>query len=621
MKGQQLFHSFLPGVTVAVLTTQTGWADIVKVNQVKQPVSSNVSNIAKGRILLAENFKPQLSNSVGNKFPALFTPAGITTVNPTPIGSNTPQAIVNGKTGIPPTGQIPGNQATTIDFTPGVPPGGRSRNGDAAKLLQQVEFCPQDGSKPVGSKSCSQQNANRDRVAQGRTSNRTASAPSYLNPSSNPLQFPTKPEEVRLQGNQPITLGQALELARRNNRELQTALLTLERSQQAVREAQAALLPDATLTTNLARSGQNGLFGEPRPQTPQLQQLGIDTNQNGDTTNFSATAQLTYDLYTSGSRQSAIRAAEEQQRSDELDVERLSEEIRLNVSTEYFDLQQADEQVRINQAAVRNAQASLRDALAQERAGVGTRFDVLRAQVNLANAEQDLTNSISQQRIARRRLAVRLSLSQAVDISAADPVQLAGLWNQTLENSIVLAYQNRPELQQQLAQRNASEQRRRQALATLGPQVSLVGSYGLQDEFSDAENTRDNYSLGVRASLNLFDGGAARARAAQQRANIRIAETQFAEQRNQIRFQVEQAYSNLQANLDNVQTSSAALNQAREALRLARLRFQAGVGTQTDVIAAENDLTRAEGNRVTAILDYNRSLVQLQRSVTTRASR
>lgn len=77
----------------------------------------------------------------------------------------------------------------------------------------------------------------------------------------------------------------------------------------------------------------------------------------------------------------------------------------------------------------------------------------------------------------------------------------------------------------------------------------------------------------------------------------------------------------LQSNLDNVQTSSVALNQAREALNLARLRFQAGVGTQTEVINAENDLTTAEGNRVTAILNYNIALANLQRSVTYRASR
>jgi OMF family outer membrane factor len=304
-----------------------------------------------------------------------------------------------------------------------------------------------------------------------------------------------------------------------------------------------------------------------------------------------------------------------------LAVESRSEEIRLNVSTEYYDLQQADEQVRIAQSAVKNAAASLRDAEALERAGVGTRFDVLRSQVNLANATQDLTNAISQQQVARRRLATRLSVPQSVNITTADPVKLAGLWNQSLEQSIVLAFQNRPELQQQLAQRNISEQRRREALAALGPQVSLIASYSLLDQFNDSVSIADGYSVGVRATLNLFDGGAAKARAAQQKANIAIAETNFAEQRNQIRFQVEQAFSSQQSNLENVNTASTALEQAREALRLARLRFQAGVGTQTDVINSENDLTRAEGNRIRAILDYNRALANLQRAVTIRAFR
>nr|WP_083866311.1 TolC family protein [Calothrix sp. PCC 6303] len=56
-------------------------------------------------------------------------------------------------------------------------------------------------------------------------------------------------------------------------------------------------------------------------------------------------------------------------------------------------------------------------------------------------------------------------------------------------------------------------------------------------------------------------------------------------------------------------------NEAKEALTLARLRFNAGVGTQTDVIASETELTRSEGNRIRAILDYNRALGGLQRAV------
>ncbi|WP_066377401.1 MULTISPECIES: TolC family protein [unclassified Anabaena] len=435
--------------------------------------------------------------------------------------------------------------------------------------------------------------------------------PENLISNPNPLQFPTKPEEVTIQANQPISLAQALELAKRNNRDLQVALLQLERSQAALREAQAALYPNLSVNADISRS-------QSAEAQRQLEQAGSQQTDQASTV-FNGQAQLSYDLYTSGRRQASIKEAEEQVRFNELTVERQAEEIRRNVATEYYNLQEADERVRIAQSAVENAQASLRDAEALERAGVGTRFDVLRSQVNLANAQQELTNVVSRQQIARRTLATRLSLPQGVNISAADPVQLAGLWNQSLEQSLILAYQNRPELQQQLAQRNISEQQRRQALANLGPQVSLIANYNLLDQFDDQISVTDGYSVGVRASLNLFDGGAARARAAQARKNIAIAETQFAEQRNQIRFQVEQAFFTQQANLENVQTANTALEQARESLRLARLRFQAGVGTQTDVINAENELTRAEGNRISAILDYNRALTDLQRAVSSRA--
>jgi outer membrane protein TolC len=308
-----------------------------------------------------------------------------------------------------------------------------------------------------------------------------------------------------------------------------------------------------------------------------------------------------------------------------LEVERLTEQLRLDVSNDYYDAQEADEQVRINRAAVDNSQASLRDAQALERAGLGTRFDVLQAQVQLANDTQELTQSFSQQRIARRQLAQRLSLGSSADVSPADPVAVAARWNRSLEESTLLAFQNRAELGQQLAQRNISEQNRRIALADLGPQVSIVASYNAQNIFQDNSGNAftggaftgfiDNFAIGPRVTLNIFEGGAARARAAQEEANIRIAETNFANTRNQVRFAVEQAFFNLDSSFRNIQTASVAVDQARESLRLARLRFQAGVGIQSDVLDAVAALTQAQGNRVTAILGYNRALVSLQREI------
>jgi outer membrane protein TolC len=71
----------------------------------------------------------------------------------------------------------------------------------------------------------------------------------------------------------------------------------------------------------------------------------------------------------------------------------------------------------------------------------------------------------------------------------------------------------------------------------------------------------------------------------------------------------------LQANKENIATSQIAVSQAEEALSLANLRLQAGVGTQLDVLTAQRDLTEAQGNNVTAILGYNRALAAIQRAV------
>lgn len=109
--------------------------------------------------------------------------------------------------------------------------------------------------------------------------------------------------------------------------------------------------------------------------------------------------------------------------------------------------------------------------------------------------------------------------------------------------------------------------------------------------------------------------GAAIAAADQEPQNRAIAETRFAQSRNQIRLQVEQAYKNLQANARSIQTATAALKEAIEALDIAQFRFQSGVGTQLDVITAQTDLIRAESNKLRAVLNYNRALAALQRAV------
>jgi OMF family outer membrane factor len=345
--------------------------------------------------------------------------------------------------------------------------------------------------------------------------------------------------------------------------------------------------------------------------------LDLNGGGSGDGTSdtFSHTLSINYLVYTGGTRTANLKSAKERLRVAELEVQRQLEQLRLDVSLDYYNAQQADAQVGIAQSAVNNAQVSLRDAQAREQAGLGTRFDVLQAQVQLANAQQNFNQARNLQRVSRRQLVQRLNLTDTAEITPAEPINPAGPWALNLPDSIILALKNRVELEQQLSQRQIAIQSRRAALSILRPQVGVFANVNTLDNLWDQVTPRFGYSLGAQLRFDAFDGGAARAAAAEQSANIAQVEAQFSDLKNQIRLEVEQAYYSLQSNLQSLETSRLAVDQATEGLRLARLRFQAGVGTQADVTEAEADLTRARGNFLSATLDYNRALASLRRAV------
>ena len=471
-----------------------------------------------------------------------------------------------------------------------------------------------------------------------------------LNPNPDLLNVPTTEPEVQIDVSKPITLEQAIELAKRNNRALQVTELELERRREELEEARAALYPSLSAQGSLTRTDSatariaieqqqeevrediSDLEASLPGLTPAARILASRTldslrsqldeleDASSVTNLFNASVQVSYDIYTSGQRDASIKAAEAAVEAAQQALETDLQDLRLDVSNAYFDMQLADSLVEIAQSSVTQSEISLRDSQSLERAGLGTRFDVLQAEVQLANNQQQLTQGLSQQVIARRALAELLSLNQTASLSAADPVAIIGLWPKSLERSILLAQQNRSELGEVLAQRKIARQNRRVALGSLGPQINIAAAGTVADELDDRVLGNFGNSQGLEISKTVFDGGAAKALARQQVINTKIAETQFDDFKNTIRFQVEQNYFTLYSSYENIQTNLRAVDQAEESLRLARLRFQAGIGTQQEVITAERDLTTAQSNLLQAVIAYNRALVGLERFVGSRVS-
>jgi outer membrane factor, OMF family len=420
------------------------------------------------------------------------------------------------------------------------------------------------------------------------------------------LSVPKTSGDVAITTTAPITLEQTIELARSRNRNLQIAILQVTQQKEALRQIRASLYPAVTVQAGVTRSdsAQSAIaakrVGVPRPNAAN---------------NLSGSLNLNYDIFTSGQRPATIRAAEAALRSAEQSYRTQFQQLRLDAASAYYDLQQAGDLIRIARQSVTSAEENLRVTTARETAGIGTRFEVLQAEVSLANFKQQLIQSISQQQVAQRNLAQLLSLPPNTNISAADSVAIVGEWSPTLESSIVGALQNRSELAQVLEQRQIALQNRKVALGSLGPQVGFNSNIELADSLNDSQTGSLGYGLGAQVTKTIFDGGSAKAIAAQQQTNAVIAETQFASYKNLIRFQVEQNYYTLQSSREQILTTRCAIEQARQGLDLAKLRRNYGVGTSLDVSNAETALSQAENNYLQAIVSYNRSLSSLRRFV------
>ncbi len=433
-----------------------------------------------------------------------------------------------------------------------------------------------------------------------------ASNSGQLDPAQT-LVVPTTPSQVRLDITKPVTLAEILELIEKTNSEAIRSRIAVERARAVLQEAVAGKSPTVSGTVQYSYS-----------DSAQIRLNSINNNTPLGKTNsnpLTGTLGVDYNIFDSGVTDAAIRIAENNLRITEADLSRIRQNIRLSIVTAYYNLQNTDETTRIQRKAVENAEKSLNDTKARERAGIGTKFDVLQSEVQLANARQDLLNAEAAQLVARRELSRQLNYPAIVEITAADKIAPVSEWKLPIEETILLAVRNRAELDIRKLEREVARDRANSSLAQLGPRINLFGNLNTAAEFTSGSGVGVGYQVGATLNWTLFDGGKAAAQVNQFKADQATAETRFEQDARQARYDVEESYINQRSRLQQIETATKAVQQATEALRLARLRLDAGVGTQLEVITAETDLTRADVNRVQAIIGYNQSRANLERAI------
>ena len=158
-----------------------------------------------------------------------------------------------------------------------------------------------------------------------------------------------------------------------------------------------------------------------------------------------------------------------------------------------------------------------------------------------------------------------------------------------------------------------AESAKRSAKAGYRPQVSASVSKGLTNENLFSGKLSDQWTAGISASWNIFDGGITKTQVNQADAALVRAQEVAAQTREQIQLDVQSYYLQLHAAEKNIGTTRASVTLAEENYKIAQVRYAAGVGTNLDVMDASRKLTEARSNYFTALYNYNTAKASLDR--------
>lgn len=491
---------------------------------------------------------------------------------------------------------------------------------------------------------------------------RQAPVPAPAGPSQNPekplLFSPSLNQIPGRAPTQPLTLQDAVSVALVTNRSLALAGAALLRAEGRVSEERSAYLPTVGIGYSLTQLS-----------------TGTTANINGNSVALSKATQnqlgisATLPIDISGQIRAAVDQAKFQEIATRLDINRTRNQIVLDVKNAFYDVLRAEALLAVANEGLQNAQDRLSDTEKKLAAGVVAPFDVLRSQTDVANAQQQVITANTGISLALATLNNTLGLDVNAPISitatgavvdppgvappsafvpptapadlppdngappdtgtvkapavvqpptvVTDPIKPAGDFNSLVQEAVSL----RPEILEGdasiAAARKGIQLARRSVLPTLG----ITGGYSyLPDAGGFAPQTSQGQAV-VSLNFPIFEGGLARAREKEARADVSTAETNRRQSVDGVLLEVRQAYLNLLQARDRVAVANRALAQAREAYRLAKVRFDAGVSQAQGVSPllelsdAQNALTQAETNQVNALYDYNNTRSRLDKAI------
>ncbi len=423
------------------------------------------------------------------------------------------------------------------------------------------------------------------------------------------LSFCTVPASGEEKSTDPLVsydLNQCLDKALEKNFQILNAKEEIERQQGVYIETRGRLFPHISLRSSLDQTDES------RIQTLNGESFGTEYN-------WSADIVLEQSIYSGGQRLAATARDQLRIEAAHAQLEAVINEVMFQVKQQYYAVLLARSQIKVNEQTVELLEEELESAKNKRDVGSISDFNVLRAEVELANSRAPLIRANNYYRLALEELSRLLGMTSLEKGEAnREPLIVLGELSFTpvelsLTSALEKAFSNRPELKRFESLVEAEKKGVRAAKAGYLPDVAGYVSYGAdKSQFSsDFQDNVEGWRAGVQGTWSIFDSFETAGRVKQARSNETLAKLTQAQTKLDIDVELRRAYSLFIEARELVNASRKVVEQAEESQRLARARLDAGTGIQLEVLDAQVALSDARSNEVRALYDYNVAIARM----------
>lgn len=318
-------------------------------------------------------------------------------------------------------------------------------------------------------------------------------------------------------------------------------------------------------------------------------------------------------IFTGGKLKGTIKQAKANYQYNQVGVQRTYNEMRSTVTDGYFTMLQADNMQKLSAESVARLEDHLKNVQAQYDVGVVAKVDVLRSQVELANAKQTLIQAENSYQVAEANMNKIVGLPMDTNLKL-DNLLVYNAYDKNMDDCLAYAAEHRPELMQAKYGVDAAKGALMVARSGHMPQVAASASQAWSDSNWPGDEN-GNWGVGVSVSMNVFDTGVTLSKIHGAEADLKKAEETYRNTVDSVNLDVRSNYLGLREAEKRISTTKLAVEQADEDYRIAQLRYMSGVGTNTDVLDAQVALTQAKTNYTQALYDYNTSKTALETSI------